>query len=173
MRYYRYKYCSRLIFNNYTMKIKLENKFDTVNNKLEVAQLDLKTLLSFSEKTLLYFYPKDDTPWCTIENNDFSWLKNDFKKSQITLIWVSKDNIESHKKFIKKYWLKIDLISDPNLILHKEIWAYWEKNNYWKIVNWVIRSSFLLNSSWEILKEYKNIRAKWHALRLLNELKDV
>ena len=69
-----------------------------------------------------------------------------------------------------RLWLKNDLISDPELILHKELWAYWEKNNYWKIVRGVIRSSFLVNREWEIIKEWKNIKATGHAERLLKEL---
>ncbi len=152
------------------MKINLENKYDAITANLEVWNFDLKTLLSFNEKTILYFYPKDNTPGCTIENKDFSCLKEQFEEKGYTVIWVSKDNIDSHKKFIEKQELKIDLISDPELILHKELWAFWEKNNYWKIVQWVIRSTFIFNNKWEILSEYRNIRAKWHAERILKEL---
>ena len=149
------------------MKINLENKYDAITSDLEVWNFSLKDLLSFNEKTVLYFYPKDNTPWCTIENKDFSSLKEKFVEKWYTLIWVSKDSLESHKKFIEKQELKIDLISDPELVLHKELWAFWEKNNYWKIVQWVIRSTFIFNKKWELLEEYRNIRAKWHAERIL------
>ena len=152
------------------MKLNLNNKYEAINSDLQVWEFSLKYLLSFCDKTLLYFYPKDNTPGCTIENKDFSSLISDFKNIWITVIWVSKDSVDSHNKFITKQDLKVDLISDPELILHKELWAYWEKNNYWKIVTWVIRSSFLLDSSWEIIKEWKNIKATWHAERLLKEL---
>ena len=155
------------------MKLNLENKFDILNSSLESSKLDLKTILSFSDKTILYFYPKDDTPWCTIENKDFSCLKDEFSKIGINVIWISKDSIESHTKFIKKYDLEIDLISDPDLVLHESLWAYGEKNNYGKIVKWVIRSTFLLNKKWDILQEYRWIKAKWHAERLLKELQNV
>jgi len=152
------------------MKPNLEKKYSAITVKWEVAELDLKTLLSFSDKTLLYFYPKDNTPGCTIENKDFSCLKDKFTERWVALIGVSKDSIESHKKFIESQELQIDLISDPELILHKEFGAYGEKNNYWKIVMWVIRSTFLLNKNWEILWEWKNIRAKGHAERILKEI---
>ncbi len=152
------------------MKLNLNNKYEAISSNMEVWTFDLKTLLSFWEKTILYFYPKDNTPGCTIENKDFSCLKLEFEKKWYVVIWVSKDSIDSHKKFIEKQELSIDLISDPDLVLHKELWAYWEKNNYWKIVQGVIRSTFIVSKEGEILKEYKNIRAKWHAERLLKEL---
>lgn len=152
------------------MKINLNNKFDAIGSNLQVWNFDLKTLLSFWERTLLYFYPADNTPGCTIENKDFSCLKDEFAKKWIVVIWVSKDSIDSHNKFIQGQELKVDLISDPELVLHKELWVYWEKNNYWKKIMWVIRSSFLLNKEWKVLKEYRNIKATWHAERLLKEL---
>jgi peroxiredoxin Q/BCP len=62
------------------MKLNLNNKFEAINPNLEVAKFDLKTLLSFSDKTLLYFYPRDNTPGCTVENKDFSCLKQEFSK---------------------------------------------------------------------------------------------
>lgn len=152
------------------MKLNLENKYKALSYTGEEWEFNLKELLSFGDKTILYFYPKDDTPGCTIENKDFSCLKGEFKKLWITIIWVSKDNIDSHKNFIKNHNLEIDLISDPELTLHKELWAYWEKNNYWKIIQWVIRSTFLVDKEWNLLKEWKNVRAKWHAEKILKEL---
>ncbi len=152
------------------MKLNLKNKYKALSYNGQEWLFTLKELLSFSDKTLLYFYPKDDTPWCTIENKDFSCLKNEFKKLWVAVIWVSKDSIDSHKNFMKKHNLEIDLISDSDLVLHKELWAYWEKNNYWKIVEGVIRSSFLIDSNWEVLKEYKNVKALLHAERLLKEV---
>ncbi|MCP4523653.1 MAG: peroxiredoxin [Candidatus Gracilibacteria bacterium] len=148
----------------------LEQKYDAITAGLETATLDMKTLLSFSDRTLLYFYPKDNTPGCTVENKDFSALKKEFSGLGITIIGVSKDSISSHEKFITSQELQIDLISDPELILHKELGAYGEKNNYGKIVQGVIRSTFLFNQKGDILKEWKNIRAKGHAERVLKEL---
>jgi peroxiredoxin Q/BCP len=152
------------------MKLNLENKYNILTSSWEEKSLTLKDILSENDKTILFFYPRDNTPGCTTENKDFTSLKSEFKKKWISLVWVSKDSIYSHKKFIEKQELTNSLISDSDLVLHKELWAYWEKNNYWKIVQGVIRSSFLVNKSWEILKEYRNIRAKWHANRLLEEL---
>ena len=152
------------------MAVNIENSYKAVSSQWEEAEFELGELLSFGEQTLLYFYPKNNTPGCTIENKDFSHLISEFAKLKIVVVWVSKDSIDSHKNFISKQELSVDLISDPDLILHKELWAYWEKNSYWKIVQWVIRSTFLLDREGNIVKEWKNIRAKGHAERVLEEL---
>lgn len=149
------------------MTLDLNQSYQAITSSWDIAELDLKTLLSFSDKTILYFYPKDNTPGCTTENKDFSSMKDEFNKLGITLIGVSKDSIESHKKFIEKQELTIDLISDPELTLHKELGAYGEKNNYGKIVQGVIRSTFLFNKQGEIIQEWKNIKATGHAARIL------
>lgn len=151
------------------MNLKLNINYDVLTSDWNIINDALSNFIG-SDKTILFFYPKDNTPWCTIENKDFSCLKDKFLEKWYKLIWVSKDSIESHKKFVEKQQLDIDLLSDPELILHKELWVYWEKNNYWKIVMWVIRSTFIINNKWEVVKEYRNIRAKWHAERLLNEI---
>ena len=148
----------------------LENKYEVLTWNWEVKLLTLKEILSDDKKTLLYFYPKDYTPWCSLENKDFSCLKKDFEAKWIKLVWVSKDSIESHKKFKNNFMLENDLISDSDLVLHKELWAYWEKNNYWKIVLWVIRSTFLFDENKNLIKSWKGIKATWHALRVLNEI---
>ncbi len=152
------------------MKLNTENKYRALAYTWEQWEFSLKELLSFSPRTILYFYPKDNTPWCTIENKDFSCMKDQFKEKGVTLIWVSKDSIDSHKKFIDKHELKVDLISDPELVLHNELGAFWEKNNYWKIVQGVIRSTFLVDSNGEVLKEWRNVKAWGHAERILKEV---
>lgn len=148
----------------------LNNKYNILLSNWKVENKSLQDILSKADKTILYFYPKDDTPGCTIENKDFSCLKWEFEKAWYNLVWVSKDSIETHAKFIKNHDLTVPLISDPELTLHKELGAYWEKNNYWKIVQWVIRSTFLVDKYWNILKEWRNIKAWGHVERLLKEL---
>lgn len=130
----------------------------------------LKDILSQSGKTLFYFYPKNDTPGCTLENTDFTSLKSDFESLWIQLIWVSKDTIESHQKFCGKYGLQNPLISDSDLELHHFFGAYGEKNNYGKIVQGVIRSTFLLDKEGNILQSWKNVKATRHAQKILKEL---
>ncbi len=148
----------------------LDTVYKAVSSSGEEGEFSLRELLSFGKQTLLYFYPKDDTPGCTVENIDFSERIDDFARLWIVVLWVSRDSIDSHQKFIGNHDLRVDLISDPDSTLHKNLWAYGEKNNYWKIVQWVIRSTYLLNWEWEIIKQWKGIRAKWHAERVLKEL---
>ena len=151
------------------MKVNVENTYDVLLSSGEIKNLKLKDIL-WEDKTILYFYPKDNTPGCTVENKDFTVLKNEFDKLWIKLVWVSKDSISSHQRFVEKQWLNNDLISDPDLILHKELGVYGEKKNYGKVVMWVIRSTFLVDKEGNILKEWRNIRAKWHAERIFKEL---
>jgi len=151
------------------MKLNLENKYDILYVNGEVKNVTLKDIL-WDDKTIFYFYPKDKTLWYTLENKFFTSLKDDFWKLWIELVWVSKDSIESHRKFIEKQGLQNDLISDPDLILQKELWVYWEKNNYWKIVMGIISSTFLVDKDGEVLNEWRNIRATWHAERILKGL---
>jgi len=139
----------------------------TLIQKDSITETNLEDLLSQSPYTLLYFYPKNDTPGCTLEAKDFSELAEDFAKKDIQIIWVSKDKAESHCKFIKKYDLAPRYIADPELELHGKFDTRGEKNNYGKIVSWVIRSTFLLNNKGEILQERRNIRAKGHAGRVM------
>ncbi len=152
--------------------LNLKNTYQAVTSTWESAELSLGDILSFSPQTLLYVYPQDNTPWCTLENTDFSQMLSHYKELSILPIGVSKNSVESHKKFIEQHNLKIDLISDPELELHKELWAYGEKNNYGKVVTGVIRSTFLVDSNGKILKEWKNVKATGHADRIYKELQE-
>ena len=138
-----------------------------------ISQTSLEEILSQSPYTLLYFYPKDDTPWCTIEAQEFTALQEDFAHAWVQIVWVSRDDEQSHCDFVSKYSLSPTYISDPELILHKQYWAWGEKNNYGKIVTWVIRSTILLDKSGTVIHERHNIKATWHAARVYKKLSDL
>lgn len=121
-------------------------------------------------KTLLYFYPKDNTPGCTLEAQDFTRLKTDFQTLGIHIIGVSKDSETSHTKFRESCSLGIDLISDVDSKLHEQFGVIGEKKNYGKVYIGVIRSTFLLDTNGKILKEWRNVKAKGHAEKILKEL---
>jgi peroxiredoxin Q/BCP len=78
----------------------VKNQYDIVFPNGEVKNLSLEEIFASNEKTLLYFYPKDNTPGCTLENKDFTCEIQTFKNLGITLIGVSKDTVASHQKFI-------------------------------------------------------------------------
>lgn len=109
--------------------------------------MNITSLLAKSPKTLLYFYPKDDTPGCTLEAQDFTRLLGDFAKLGIQVIGVSRDSASSHEKFCNKYDLGIELISDEDGSLHEQFSVIGEKKNYGKVYIGVIRSTFLLDST--------------------------
>ena len=134
-----------------------------------------KIPLSQTKKyTILYFYPKDNTPGCTLEAQDFTRLKADFEALGVEIFGVSKDSEASHENFCAKHGLGITLISDPDGVLHEKFGAIGEKKNYGKTYIGTIRSTFLLDSATgEIVQEWRNVRAKGHAERVLAELTDL
>ncbi len=103
---------------------------------------------------VLYFYPRDDTPGCTIEACDFTSSLKAFEKLGAT---------ESHQKFIKKFKLKVGLLSDPTHKMMEKYSAWGEKNMYGKISEGVIRSTVLINPAGKVAKHWKRVKAKGHA----------
>ena len=123
-----------------------------------------------SKYIVLYFYPKDDTPGCTLETKDFNSLLSNFKKAKCEVFGISKDSLESHKKFKEKYNIKFELLSDED---KKSIKAYktWGKKKFMgKEFMGQIRSTFLIKDN-KILNEWRNVRVKDHAKEVLNFLK--
>lgn len=135
--------------------------------------MTLSFILAKSPKTLLYFYPKDNTPGCTLEAQDFTRLKSDFAKLGIQIIGVSKDSEASHEKFTTSCNLGIELISDESGELHEQFGVIGEKKNYGKVYVGVIRSTFLLDSTGKILQEWRNVKATGHAEKVLREVQDL
>ena len=124
-----------------------------------------------SKYTILYFYPKDDTPGCTLETKDFNSFYNKFIKLNCEIYGISKDTIESHLKFKKKYKVKFELLSDENKIAIKEFKVWGKKKFMGKEFMGLIRSTFLLKKN-VIIKEWRNVRVKGHAEEIYNFLKD-
>lgn len=131
-------------------------------------------LISKTPYTIVYFYPLDFTPNCTIQALDFSAKIDDFSKLWYQIIWVSKNDIESHKKFAEVNSLKIKLIQDKNSDLLKEFWALWEPKTYW---NWdattdIIRSTFIIDSEWKTIYAFRDVEAVWHVQRIYDLISD-
>ena len=124
-----------------------------------------------SKYTVLYFYPKDDTPGCTLETKDFNSFYNKFIKLNCEIYGISKDTIESHLKFKKKYKVKFELLSDENKIAIKDFKVWGKKKFMGKEFMGLIRSTFLLKKN-VIVKEWRNVRVKGHAEEIYNFLKD-
>ena len=125
-----------------------------------------------SKYTVLYFYPKDDTPGCTLETKDFNSFYNKFIKLNCKIYGISKDTIESHLKFKKKYKVKFELLSDENKIAIKEFKVWGKKKFMGKEFMGLIRSTFLLKKN-NIIKEWRNVRVKGHTEEVYNFLKSI
>lgn len=122
---------------------------------------------------VLYFYPKDDTPGCTVEACEFTSGLKGFEKLDATVLGCSRDSAESHRKFIAKHKLKIKLLSDPEHAVMEKYGAWGEKNNYGKKTMGVIRSTTLIDPEGRVAYHWPNVKAAGHAEAVrakLNEL---
>ena len=122
---------------------------------------------------VLYFYPKDNTPGCTIEANDFTKYLKDFSKLNAVILGASPDSCQSHVKFVKDQKLKIALLSDPE---HKVIETYgaWQlKQNYGKEYWGVVRSTVLIDPDGKVAYHWKSVKADGHAEAVREKLKEL
>ena len=126
---------------------------------------------SVNKFVVLYFYPKDDTPGCTIETNDFNKLLPKFKKLNCDIFGVSKDSLKSHHKFIDKYKIKFDLLSNEDLTILKKYKVWGKKKFMGREFMGILRTTFLIDPKGKILKIWENVKVKDHAKDVLNTLK--
>jgi len=128
------------------------------------------SLSSFKGKknVVLYFYPKDDTPGCTIEAKQFTALVADFSTSDSVVIGVSKDNCDSHQAFIDKFALKIDLLADTSGDVCEAygVWQEKEKNGNKKMG--IVRSTFVINKEGILVEALYGVSAEGHAQEMLD-----
>ena len=128
---------------------------------------------SIGKYVVLYFYPKDDTPGCTIETNDFNKLLAKFKKLDCQIYGISKDNMKSHNKFKEKYKIKFDLLADDEkkIVKSYKVWA--KKKFMGKEFMGIVRSTFLIDPKGKIIKIWSNVKVKDHAQDVLDTLKNI
>jgi peroxiredoxin Q/BCP len=131
----------------------------------------LKDLLG--KYVVIYFYPKDDTPGCTIETNDFNKLLPKFKKLNCEIFGISKDTIKSHDKFREKFKIKFDLLSDEEIKVLKKYKVWGKKKFMGREFMGIIRSTFLIDKKGKILKVWDNVKVKDHAKEVLETLKSL
>ena len=128
---------------------------------------------NLNQYLVIYFYPRDNTPGCTNEAKDFSKLYKEFKKLDCEIVGVSKDNIESHNKFIDKYKIPFQLLSDEKMVALKKYGVWGEKSMYGKKFMGIKRTTVLINPKGKILKIWNNVKVTDHAKEVLNFLKEV
>ena len=131
----------------------------------------LKDLLG--KYVVIYFYPKDDTPGCTIETNDFNKLLPKFKKLNCEIFGVSKDTIKSHDKFREKFKIKFDLLSDEEIKVLKKYKVWAKKKFMGREFMGIVRSTFLIDKNGKTLKVWNNVKVKDHAKEVLETLQNI
>ncbi len=127
---------------------------------------------SLNQYLVIYFYPRDNTPGCTNEAKDFSKLYKEFKKLNCEIFGISKDSVESHKKFISKFKIPFQLLSDEKIIALKKYGAWGEKSMYGKKFMGIKRTTVLINPKGKIIKIWNNVKVKDHAKEVLSCLKE-
>jgi peroxiredoxin Q/BCP len=123
------------------------------------------------KKWVLYFYPKDNTPGCTIQANQFNELIGEYQKLGYEVYGISRDSVKSHCGFSEKFGLKFPLIADEDEKICQIFGVIKEKNMYGKMVLGVERSTFVIDDSGVVTKALRKVTAEGHALELLNTLK--
>lgn len=138
------------------------------NNKL-VSLMDY----AGEKNIVLYFYPKDDTPGCTIEANDFTRLSGQFYELDTVIIGVSKDNCDSHSAFVKKYGLTVELLADTNGEICESygVWREREKNGVKSMA--ILRSTFIIDKQGILVDVMYGVNHEGHAEEVLQKIKNL
>ena len=146
---------------------KLKNLSFKVDENKVIKDSDLKDSIS-----IIYFYPKDDTPGCTKEAIEFSNYFEKLKKLGVKIIGVSKDSIEKHKKFKSKYNIKFDLASDDGTLCNLfNVWV--EKSMYGKKYMGIERSTFVIDKQLKIVNIWRNVKVKGHVEEVYNFIENL
>lgn len=142
-----------------------------INFKLNDADGNEVTLESYKGKRIvLYFYPKDNTPGCTIEATGFRDVYDDILDTGTVVVGVSPDGLASHCRFRDKYELPFHLVSDPEHTLAEAYGAWGEKKMYGKTYMGIIRSTFIINENQVISHVFPKVSPKTHADEILKAL---
>ena len=139
--------------------------------KFEINDADgnkVKSTNFKGKKHVIYFYPKDFTPGCTIEADEFTKDYKKFQKEGIEIIGISPDDVGSHKKFCEKMKIKYILLADVDKQVSK-MFGVWSKKNFMgREYMGVIRSTFLVNEKGKIFKIYSKVKARGHSKQVLD-----
>lgn len=122
---------------------------------------------------VLYFYPKDNTPGCTIEAIDFSKEKQNFEELGAVIVGVSPDSVKSHEGFTSKQDLSITLASDPDKEVCKKLGVWQMKKNYGKEYEGVVRTTYLIDPEGKVAFVWSPVKVKGHVDEVLVKLNDL
>ncbi len=134
----------------------------------EGSEIELSELKG--KNVVLYFYPKDDTPGCTIEAQDFAKKIKEFEKLDCIILGISKDNIASHCRFIEKYDLSFNLLADEDGEVCKNYGVIKEKSMFGKKYMGIDRSTFLIDKMGKIVEIWHSVKVNGHVEEVLSRL---
>jgi peroxiredoxin Q/BCP len=133
---------------------------------------NLVTLAQFAgKKVVLYFYPKDNTPGCTRQACAFAADFDEFSRRDIVVIGISKDSVESHRKFAQKHNLPFILLADTQLQTIKDYGVWQEKKLYGKVSMGVVRTTFIIDETGRIMEIMPKVKPDTNAAEILEKLK--
>ena len=133
--------------------------------------IELKELRG--SKVVIWFYPKDATPGCTTEGQNFRDLHAKFRRQNTVILGVSKDSIASHEKFKEKQGFPFDLLSDPEEKLCRQFDVIREKTLYGRKFMGIERSTFLIDEDGKLRKEWRKVKVKGHVDEVLESVKSL
>ena len=142
--------------------------FTTVNQHGESVSLEQ---FAGKQTVVLYFYPKDDTPGCTIEANEFTALASEFAAANATILGVSADSCEDHRAFIDKFGLQVDLLADTSKEICNLYSTWGEQEWQGKKYMGINRATFIIDKQGSIAELFYNVQAKGHAQAMLEIVK--
>ena len=143
--------------------------FTAINEDEEIITQDFFLNKAF----ILFFYPRDDTPGCTIETKEFSFHNTQFLSLGIELYGVSKDDQNSHKKFKNKYNLNVNLLYDHEGLMCDNFKVWKTKQMYGKKFQGIERSTFLINRDGEIVEAWRKVKVDGHVQEVLSKVKEI
>jgi len=135
---------------------------------LKIASKDLK-----GQRYVLFFYPRDNTPGCTVESKDFRDLYDKFKRRKAKIIGISRDTLTSHEKFKEKFGFPFELIADPEEKICNLFGVMKDKNMYGKKVRGIERSTFIVDEKGVLRREWRKVKVDGHAQAVLDSLKEL
>ena len=151
-------------------KNQIAPEFSSVNQDNKIVEL---SSFKGSKNVVLYFYPKDDTPGCTIEANDFTALADKFAALDTVVIGVSKDSCASHADFIAKFNLNLDLLADESgeLCVAYDVWREKVKNGETKMA--ILRSTFIIDKQGKLVEALYGVNHEGHAQAMLDRVQQL
>ena len=151
------------------MTLKLESKAPAFTLRDQYGKIHRLSRYK-GKKVVLYFYPKDNTPGCTVEAQEFNKISKQIEKKGAVVLGVSPDNEVSHKQFSEKLELNFHLLADPDALVSKKYGVYGEKNMYGRKFKSVFRTTYIINHSGIVEKIFENVKVKGHAKEVLKSL---